>query len=295
MLAESGLAREEMTDVADLLAPLGTSSTTRPHLRPSSLRCSARRARGRSSRRWPARCRGRRARARALRCRRHRPLGRRQHPAATPAAPGLAVLPRLPPLRPARTTSAAPSIAGAPGADARPGGGARPRHLAVDPRARARPCGGHRAACADGARQAFAHGPSHLVGRAQRRAEPCHRVGRPDRVDAAVRQRVPTPSDRPRDESGKGQHSPDPGQDDKGKGHGSDPGKGTDPGTGKGNKPGAGNGGHKPAPSPEPAPSSPTPPVPTAPQPDPPTPTLPLPDPLPGIDLPGLDGLTGQN
>ncbi len=106
----------------------------------------------------------------------------------------------------------------------------------------------------------------------------------------------PSPSGRPHDGSEKGHPSPDPGQDDKGKGHGTNPGKGTDPGTGQGNKPGPGNGGHGPTPGPDlPVPSTPTQPVPTDPQPDPPTPTLPLPDPLPGIELPRVDGLTGQN
>ena len=101
----------------------------------------------------------------------------------------------------------------------------------------------------------------------------------------------PSPSGRPHDGSGKGHPSPspDPGQDDKGKGHGTAPGKGTDPGTGQGNKPGQGNGGQSPTPSPSaPVPTTPT--VP-APQPDPPLPTVPLlPDPLPGL---GTIGDTG--
>ena len=105
----------------------------------------------------------------------------------------------------------------------------------------------------------------------------------------------PSPSGRPHDGSGKGHPSPDPGQDDKGKGHGTAPGKGTDPGTGPGHKPGPGNGGQTPSPDLPAPPSTPTQPVPADPQPDPPTPTLPLPDPLPGIELPGVDGLTGQN
>jgi hypothetical protein len=115
----------------------------------------------------------------------------------------------------------------------------------------------------------------------------------------------PTPTDRPRDGSTRGPDN-DPGQDGKGKGHqtappnpdqggdtGKDPGKGHDKG-GKPSKPGPG--GQNPVPAPSiPGPTLPQP----DPQPDPPVPTIPLPDPLPDLPIGGTgvtdDGLLGLN
>ena len=243
MLAESGLAREEMTDVVDLLLPLedlvedapAPSAELAALLGPARPRPVARDQRS-------ARCRGGRAGAGPVRRRGHRPLGRRQHAAAAPAAPGLAVLPRLPALRPARAACAAPSVAGAAGADARTRSGiaaARPRGPSPDASRPVRPSP-RLPRRRTPSRRPTAHATT-SADRAQRRrraTRPVRPLPSPSMQPFATSS--PTPSGRPHDGSGKGHPSPDPGQDDKGKGHGSDPGKGTDPGTGQGNKPGPG-------------------------------------------------------
>ena len=300
MLAESGLAREEMADVVDLLLPLEDLVDDAPA--PSAELAALL---GPERPRPVARVGGRRSAVAGALVLALSGVG------ATGLSAAANTLPRplqhqvsqfsqnylpfdLPePPAPHRRSQGLPALTPAPTGER---GGA---DLAVDPGPPARPCG-HRSACADGARPALADRPGHLVlhGPAQRRARLCHRVGRSDvrrcspsprprRVRRAARTTVP----------GRGHPSPDPGQDDKGKGHGTAPGQGHRPGHRPGQQARPGQRRASPTPSPDlPAPpSTPTPPVPADPQPDPPTPTLPLPDPLPGIELPGVDGLTGQN